>query len=46
MRERPRPDWLDFLALTLAAYELVLPAVVLMLLLAVGALILLKWLAG
>ncbi len=46
MREQPRPDWRDFVALTLAAYQLVLPAVGLMLLLAVGAVFLLKLLAG
>jgi len=46
VRERPKPDWRDFVALTLAAYELVLPAVALMLLLAVGAVLLLKLLAG
>ena len=46
MRDEPKPDWLDFLALTLAAYGLVLPALFFMLLLALGAVFLLKLLAG
>jgi len=46
VRERQKPDWLDFLALTIAAYQLIIPAVLFMLLLAVGAVFLLKLLAG
>jgi len=46
VRERKKEDWLDFLALTLAAYQLILPGVLLMLLFAVAVVWVLKWMAG
>jgi len=44
--KNPKSDWLDFLALTLAAYQLILPAVLAILGVAVLVVLLLRWLMG
>lgn len=46
MAKDPKPDWLDFLALTIAAYQLIMPAVLILLGVAVLVVIILRWLAG
>ncbi len=46
MAKNPKSDWLDFLALTLAAYQLILPAVLAILGVAVLVVLLLRWLMG
>ncbi len=46
MAERTETDWKDFLALTIAVYQLVMPPLLLMLVLAFAALVVLRVLAG
>jgi len=46
VKEEPKPDWLDFLALVIAAYQLILPAVLAILALVFIVFLALKLLVG